>query len=367
MAQPGGNYPGAPQPWATGPKVRFEVIGEAWQLFQKQMGVWIAAELIFVLIMVGCEILSFSGGMFSAMLGKGGGGLLMLFELVLMFVMMVVEWFFMAGLMRLAIKQVRGETIEFKDMFAVLDVLPTIIGAAILVGLASLAGYLCLIIPGLIIASLLVLTYPLIIDQRLGVTEAMSRSWNALKGEWLMATLFVFVIGLLAEAGAIACGVGVLFTIPLAFLSVALMYRDFFLNTANPASPYGTYPVAPTGGYTPPLYGSDVPQPPGGYATPYGSDVAPPAGGYAPPPAPPTETYTAPPPPQPTTDVYAAPPPPVTSTTPIVSEEPPLAQTQPTMQEEPVASEPYVSQEPAGAEPPAPTSEEASAEEPPHP
>jgi hypothetical protein len=41
-----------------------------------------------------------------------------------------------------------------------------------------------------------------------------------------MFTLFFIVLGILAGAGVLACGVGVLATLPLLFLGQALAYRD---------------------------------------------------------------------------------------------------------------------------------------------
>ena len=50
---------------------------------------------------------------------------------------------------------------------------------------------------------------PLIVDGRLTALEAIRQSWRALKGEWIAATLFHFVLYAMAGAGyrANRCGV----------------------------------------------------------------------------------------------------------------------------------------------------------------
>ena len=116
------------------------------------------------------------------------------------------------------------------------------------------------ILPGFVVYGLLMLTLPLIIDRNMGVIEAMNESWNTLKNDWLNATVFHFVIFVIGYIGIVACGIGLLFTLPLYFLAVASVYRDFYLGrpvegpmepfhyTQNPsAAP--NYPPSPT---TPP-------------------------------------------------------------------------------------------------------------------
>jgi len=171
-----------------------------------------------------------------------------------------------------------------------------LIGASILIGIGTQIGAMLCIIPGLILAGLWMLTLPLIVDKKMGVIEAMSASFNALKSDMLTATLFYLVLSLVAAIGALLCGVGALFTYPLFPLAIAIVYRDFFLggNTGGPTlnmplppqSAYGSqpggYPPPPStpGGYPPP----PPPPPPGGTANPGGMQTL---GGNEPPPPPP--------------------------------------------------------------------------------
>jgi uncharacterized membrane protein len=72
-------------------------------------------------------------------------------------------------------------------------------------------------------------TLPLIVDARLEPLQAVRESWGALKDQWFSAALFHLVLGLLAFAGMCLCCVGILITLPLYSLSIAVLYRDFFL------------------------------------------------------------------------------------------------------------------------------------------
>ena len=87
-------------------------------------------------------------------------------------------------------------------------------------------------IPGFIVSGLFMLAIPLVVEGRLPATGALIQSWNALKSQWLVATLFHFVLILAALSGVLLCGVGVFFTGPLYCLAISILYRDFFSSSA---------------------------------------------------------------------------------------------------------------------------------------
>jgi hypothetical protein len=134
----------------------------------------------------------------------------------------------------------------------------------------------------------------------------MQTSYELAKRNWLMFTLFAFVVQLLASLGAYACYIGILATLPLMFTIAAVAYRDCFgtegagyfsPNTPAMPSDYGQ-PFQP--GYNQPpsaIYGQAGSEP-GNYNQPFS---------YAPPPSSPEA------------------PPPVNEFTPPVTEAPPPA------------------------------------------
>lgn len=215
------------------PAVRLSVIGEAWGYFSREMGVWVLAVLLAgagnaaVNTMVGLP--SGKGVGFRVMLGggfpTGGNRAAGITQTVLS---ALINGFFLGGMIRMACKQVRGGRIGLGDLFGVVDCLPELALASVLISLATLAGFSCLVLPGFVVSGLLMLALPLVVDGRLGAVDAMGRSWRALKGQWLEASFVHFALALVAGAGAIFCCVGLLFTAPLYSLGVAILYRDFF-------------------------------------------------------------------------------------------------------------------------------------------
>jgi hypothetical protein len=245
MAIPGGEFPQY-SGYPSRPAIRFEAIGEAWQFFTQQMGTWILAivatfviqfgvyiggALILVMLGIGAGALTGKGNLNSDSASAGFVGGFMLGYFLLLVTLIFVSSFLMVGLYRMAAKQVRGEYISLGDLFTGTDALLPVLGATLLISLATMAASLT-IVGGFVVAGLFSITIPLIVDRRQGVLAAMGSSWNALKGEWLMATLFHFVLVFVAGIGVLGLGVGLLFTYPLLFLGTAIVYRDFFPTAA---------------------------------------------------------------------------------------------------------------------------------------
>ncbi len=217
---------------APRPVVRLSVIGEAWGLFTREMGVWIGA--VFVAGLCNAAVNSVVGVPsgreigFKVVLGGGfpvGGNRAA--GVARTVVSALTNGFFLGGMVRMACKQVRGQRIAIGDLFSVFDCLPQLALASVLISLATLAGFSCLVLPGFVVAGLLLLTLPLVVDGRRGALEAMRGSWKALQGQWLEATVVHVVLAIVAGSGALLCCVGLLFTAPLYGLGVAVLYRDF--------------------------------------------------------------------------------------------------------------------------------------------
>jgi hypothetical protein len=227
------------------PQVRFEVIGDACRLFQQQMGVWIGASiLIAVISQIAGFILQMLVGLGIAPLQDESDLRLFMTRLVsppvilgiIVYAMIVVC--LQAGLYRMAVKQVHGEVISIGDLFSITDVFGPLVIVSILVPLVvGIATVFC-IIPGLVVAALLMLSIPLVVDQRLDAMSAMRASWDALRSDVVMATLFLFVAGVLTVIVSICCCcVGQLVAGPVEALAISIIYRDFFPPRAGNAPP----------------------------------------------------------------------------------------------------------------------------------
>ncbi|MBA2955695.1 hypothetical protein GON03_15265 [Nocardioides sp. MAH-18] len=144
------------------------------------------------------------------------------------FVMLVVG----AGILRGALGITDGRPFQTAEIFKT-DQIGGIIVASLVVGLATGIGYVLFILPGVVIAFLTSYTLLFVIDQNLPPIDAIRASFD-LTTKHLGNTVVWYVVGgLVAIAGAIACGVGLLVTIPLVIIGTAYTYK---VLTAQPVA-----------------------------------------------------------------------------------------------------------------------------------
>ena len=80
---------------------------------------------------------------------------------------------------------------------------------SILVGLAVLGGFILLIIPGIIFMVMFAVAIPALVVENLRGTDAMSRSWNLVKGNFWHALGLIIVAGIItAVVGGIVGAIG---------------------------------------------------------------------------------------------------------------------------------------------------------------
>ena len=238
-----------PQPPAYMPpaqRVKFEFIGEAFQLLQKQLGTWVATALISVTA-IGLTLAPFYGMLVALLLRRGEGmnpGALIGSLLVGVLGMILLSGLISGGLQSMALKQLRGQTLRVSDLFGTFSHLGPVLALMSCIGLVSglVSGILDAVLkqilgdfsslvsslPGAILQALFCLALPLVLDQKLSPIAAMNESVRLIKSELWIAVAFVLVTTIISFAGFFACGLGVLFTMPLHAICIALLYRSFF-------------------------------------------------------------------------------------------------------------------------------------------
>ena len=262
---------GSPGGFVPPPKIRFDVIGDAWRLFQQQMGPWILASLIvfgIAMVIFGVFYALMMGTMLAALKhdsSPSGSALagMYLTEMGAGIVIGIIAAVFNGGLYRMALKQLRGETIAPGDVFGAMDVAGPLIVLALLTQLAVNVGSMFCVVPGLILGGLFMFAPLLVVDRKMGAIEAIQASITVLKADLLNTAIFYFVIALVAGLGSFLCGVGVIFTLPLMPLGLALLYRDFFTGGAPPPGYPGDPGMGPQNPWTPQPPGQEYTPPPG--------------------------------------------------------------------------------------------------------
>jgi glycerophosphoryl diester phosphodiesterase family protein len=111
----------------------------------------------------------------------------------------IISFVLQAAILRAAAQATIGDPVDPEESFRFgFKRLGSVILLSLLVGLAILGGLILLIIPGLIFAVLLSVSIPVLIVENRRGTEAMSRSWNLVKGHFWHALGVIFVAAIIA-------------------------------------------------------------------------------------------------------------------------------------------------------------------------
>jgi uncharacterized membrane protein len=233
--------------------VYFDVIGEAWNMVRRDLGTWVATALVSMVIygvvyavMVGAQMavgLSTTGSIDAT--GSTNPGALGLNLVINVMTSIVTNGFYfivIAGMANMAVMQLRGQTIGVGDFFRPFQRFGSVLATGMLVSLATVLGYAACIVPGVYLTGALVFSTLIAYDQNVGPVEALRRSFDATRGHAWMLFLLVFLLGIVSGLGLCACGVGLLFTLPIYAVGLGMHYHYFFPPVATG---YGYAPQTP--------------------------------------------------------------------------------------------------------------------------
>jgi uncharacterized membrane protein len=98
----------------------------------------------------------------------------------------------------------------------------------LVVALLVIVGLLFCILPGIYLAIAWGASWPLLADRKGGFWECMEMSRRAITAHFGWALLLYLVLSLVAIAGILACGLGLIVTVPLAYFAGAFAYLRLF-------------------------------------------------------------------------------------------------------------------------------------------
>jgi hypothetical protein len=133
-----------------------------------------------------------------------------------------------AGMMKVSLKALRGQTPEPADGFSGLS--DNAIDH-IVMGLLQLVGLIACCIGIYVTQGIFFPGTLMILDRGMSWEQAKDECLARVKPNWLEWTLFTLVVGLVGASGAILCVVGVFVTAPVAMLAMAYAYEHAFRTT----------------------------------------------------------------------------------------------------------------------------------------
>jgi uncharacterized membrane protein len=146
-------------------------------------------------------------------------------------VMLIIGQALYVGINRAILGMLAGRTPTIEMMFSGFDRFGQAFAAGLVMGILTAIGFLCLIVPGIILAIMWMFTNLVIAETDQDFWTAMQTSANLTKGyRWQLFGLLLacFLVGLL---GVLACCIGIVVAEAVIFTAIALAYR--FLQARN--------------------------------------------------------------------------------------------------------------------------------------
>jgi len=203
-----------------------DCLGRAWELYQSRFIVCFGATAVIILLSVGLGSIHSIGAVVHAVLGFALWG----------------------GLQFMFLRLIRGQTADVGDAFAGFK------GSLVALMLASLVahvltgiGFILLILPGLYLLTVWWMFTPmLIIDRQLDFWPAMELSRKTVNRNWWPCFGLLLLTLLIALAGAVVCGVGLFFTLPISLITIGFAYERLFGRPSEAAATVPPVPAKPT-------------------------------------------------------------------------------------------------------------------------
>ena len=230
----GGPPPGVPEKWDLGAALSY-----GWKKFQENLSqILLAALVLFVAYAVAAAIAfgfialltsnpecTFDSETLRTSCTEGSGFIWrMIVSGIATGFLFVVAQVIGAGVIRGALGITEGRPFQVSELFKTEGIGPVVV-ASLLVGVLTGVGYILCYLPGIVVAFVTSYTLFFVIDRGLAPVDAIKASYELVKDNLANTIVWYLVGGIVAFAGAIACGVGLLVTVPLVIIGTAYTYK----------------------------------------------------------------------------------------------------------------------------------------------
>ncbi len=192
------------------------------EVWKNNLGLLVGATLAIGGINFGISALQ--GGVSGVMQANNQPEIAALVDLGGSVVSWAIQFYLGIGLTQMMLKLARGRRAEFNDLFEGGPRFLPVFGVSLLFGLATFAGFLMLIIPGIIVLLLWWPCYYLVVDEKTGVIESFGAARAVTEGN-VGTTFLMWLTGLgISLLGLLACCIGLLFAYPLVEMMKCVAY-----------------------------------------------------------------------------------------------------------------------------------------------
>jgi uncharacterized membrane protein len=211
-----------------------QVIKQAWEILKQKWAFLVGLFAVVGGVGAGVTLVEnvVSMTVQAAVKSNDSASLLTIFPLLVSLVAQLIIIMMHIGLMKVAIKVVRGETAEIKELFSGKKYLIQYILASAVTSLITMFGLLLLIVPGVIWSLKYMFTTLVVVDEGLGFADAMAKSALMTQGiKWKLLGFSLAMAGL-NFLGCLPLFLGLIITLPLTWLATYVLYTKLKEQTA---------------------------------------------------------------------------------------------------------------------------------------
>jgi hypothetical protein len=133
-----------------------------------------------------------------------------------------------AGLIMMGVQRAADQSIRFSDLFKHLGKAVPILLTSFFMSAMIALGFLLLVLPGIYLSVAYLLAIPLVIERGLSPWQAMEASRKAISQHWFKVFGWLITLGLIILVSALPLGIGLIWSLPMTFISTGILYRIIF-------------------------------------------------------------------------------------------------------------------------------------------
>jgi uncharacterized membrane protein len=206
----------------------FDVLQQAWRLTEGVKGILLVGFLAAVLI---AGAMQFVAALLVPVSGVGGVLLLTLLQNLLQ---MAAAGPIYAGILLVAMRHASGQAVAMNDLFGQFSKAGPIIVVLLLSTVLISVGFVLLVLPGIYLSVAYMMALPLVVDKGMSPWQALETSRKVLTKCWWRMAFTGLLSVLILLVSAIPILIPWIWTIPMALLTVGVIYRNLFgVQTAD--------------------------------------------------------------------------------------------------------------------------------------
>ena len=128
----------------------------------------------------------------------------------------------------IGIRRAADQPATINELFAYFGLFVPLLVTGLAITVLTYLGLILLVLPGIYLGVSYALAIPLVVERGLSPWQAMEASRKAIGQHWFKVFGLFLALGLIMLLSAIPLLIGLVWTLPLAFIAIGVLYRTIF-------------------------------------------------------------------------------------------------------------------------------------------